>query len=72
MTAQQDTLQDRIREFQPFLSLLEQRLAAERNQPQPDLDLLQRLERERDNLSDTLTRAKEWAQHETEIGSSAA
>ncbi|MEC8195380.1 MAG: hypothetical protein VX228_03440 [Pseudomonadota bacterium] len=72
MTAQQDTLQDRIREFQPFVSHLEQRLAAERSQPQPDLDLLQRLERERDNLCDTLARAKEWAQHDTQPGSSAA
>ena len=71
-TGQQDTLQDRILEFQPFVSHLEHRLAAERSQPQPDLDLLQRLERERVNLRDTLSRAKDWSQHDTQPGSSAA
>ncbi|NKW90915.1 hypothetical protein HGD87_00085 [Rhodobacteraceae bacterium R_SAG9] len=70
--AQQDTLQDRIGEFRPFVSRLEQRLAVERSQPQPDLDLLQRLERERDNLRDTLSRAQDLAKHDTQSGSSAA
>lgn len=70
--AQQDTLQDRIGEFRPFVSRLEQRLAVERSQPQPDLDLLQRLERERDNLRDTLSRAQDLIKHDPQSGSSAA
>lgn len=72
MTAQHDTLTDRIQEFDPFVGLLEKRLTKERNRPQPDLDLLQSLERERDNLRDTLARAEQWALHDTQPGTSAA
>ena len=52
-------MKERIQELRIFIEKIEQRIAVEQRQAQPDAELVARLKQERINLEDTLKRAQE-------------